>query len=127
MIYGTGVDIVNIKRVQKMIEKWDEKFLSRIFIETEKDYCKKKSNEAVHFAARFAAKEAVAKMFGTGIGKVKWKDIIVINNKSGKPEIKLRGKAKDLKKELEIEKIFLSISHEKEYAIAQVIAEGGKK
>ncbi|MGM0411273.1 MAG: holo-ACP synthase [Bacillota bacterium] len=127
MIYGTGVDIVNIKRVQNLIERWGKKFLNKVFSEREIDYCQNKNNVAVHLAARFAAKEAVAKMFGTGIGKINWRDIIVINDKNGKPEIELRGKARELRKELEIEKIFLSISHEKEYAIAQVIAEGGKK
>lgn len=127
MIYGTGVDIVNIKRVQNLIERWNEKFLNKVFSESEIDYCQNKSNMAVHFAARFAAKEAVAKMFGTGIGKINWRDIVVINDKNGKPEIELSGKAGELRKELEIEKIFLSISHEKKYAIAQVIAEGGKK
>ncbi|MGM0436778.1 MAG: holo-ACP synthase [Bacillota bacterium] len=126
MIYGTGIDIVEVKRVESIIKCWEDKFLNRIFTENEIKYCQKKSNPFPHFAARFATKEAVAKMFGTGLGKINWKDIEVINKEKGKPYLHFSGGAKKEAVKNNIKNVHLSLSHEKEYAIAQVVAEGGK-
>ncbi len=126
MIYGTGIDIVRIKRIEKTIDRWKEKFIRRIFTENEIIYCQNKTNPASHFAVRFAAKEAAAKMFGTGIGKINWTDIRVVNNKTGKPYLNFEGEAQNLYNKKGIKSVHLSLSHEKEYAVAQVIAEGGQ-
>ena len=126
MIYGTGIDIIKVKRVENLIERWQDKFLDKIFTTKEIEYCQKKPDPSPHFAVRFAAKEAVGKMFETGLGKIKWKDIEVIHKKSGKPYLNFKGKAKKEAEKQNIENVHLSLSHEKEYAVAQVVAEGGK-
>jgi len=126
MIYGTGIDIIKVKRVENLIERWQDKFLNKIFTKKEIEYCQKKPDPSTHFAVRFAAKEAVGKMFKTGLGKIKWKDIEVIHKKSGKPYLNFKGIAKKEAEKQNIENVHLSLSHEKEYAVAQVVAEGGK-
>jgi len=121
MIHSIGVDIVNIERIEKLLKKSGEEFLKKIFtlaeIKISKNYKGKKY--AAYFAKRFAAKEAVAKAFGTGFGKIEFKEISVEKEKSGKPVIKLAGKAKKLlgKKS----KIHLSLSDEYPFAVAMVI------
>ena len=127
MIYGTGIDIVKIERIAEMMNRWDKKFLKRIFTEHEIAYCKKKGSSASHFAARFAAKEAAGKMFGTGLGEIQWTDVEVRNNKKGSPFLEFSGRAEKFISNNKIEKVHLSLSHEKEYAVAQVIAEGGQR
>ena len=127
MIYGTGVDIVKINRIKKMINRWGDKFLKRIFSEGEIAYCQQKNNSAPHFAVRFAAKEAAAKMFGTGFVNIKWTDIEVKKDERGKPYLIFNNEALKVSEKSEINRVHLSLSHEKEYAIAQVIGEGGQK
>ena len=123
MIVGTGIDIVEIKRIKNILNKWGDRFLKRIYTEKEKKYCEKKKNMYIHLAARFAAKEALVKMLGTGMKQIKWTEIEITNNRKGKPEINLYGKALLIAKQQEISIIHISISHEKEYAVAQVIGE----
>lgn len=126
MIYGIGIDIVEVKRISNLIERWQEKFLDRIFTEKEIKYCQKKSDPFLHYAVRFAAKEAAGKMFGTGLGNVGWKDIEVLHNVNGNPYLNFRNKAEKEIIKNNIENVHLSLSHEKDYAVAQVVAEGGK-
>ena len=91
-IFGLGTDIVNIKRLEKIIKKNDKAFKSRIFSKNEILYCDKKNNPFPFYAKRYAAKEALSKALGTGIRKgVNFRDIEVSNNKHGKPYIKLKG------------------------------------
>ena len=124
MIIGTGIDIVKNSRIQNLIEKYGERFLKKIYTEAEIEYCQQKTNSAPSFAARFAAKEAVLKAIGTGMRSSSWQDIEVLNDELGKPEVKLFAKTESRADELGVSSIFLSISHEKEYSIAQIVMEG---
>ncbi len=125
MIVGTGIDIIDIRRIKKTIEKYDFKFKSRCFHlgEINKSEARLKSLES--YAKRYAAKEACAKALGTGLARgVFWKDIEVQNDKYGKPKIKLHNNAlKFLKRIIKSDdfSIEVSLSDEKKYAIANVI------
>jgi holo-[acyl-carrier protein] synthase len=124
MIIGTGIDIVKNRRIERLIEKYGLRFLKKVYLDNEINYCKKKVNSAPSFAARFAAKEAVLKALGTGMRKNSWHDIEIFNNPLGKPEVRLFSKTALRADELGVNNIFLSISHEKEYSVAQIILEG---
>lgn len=117
MINGVGVDIVEIKRLKKAINKWGDAFLNRVFTEDELKYSKSKKFPFQHLAGRFAAKEAVFKALGDA--SLEFKDIEVINDKRGKPSCKINGSAKFKKRG----DIFISISHGKDYAVAQAVIE----
>jgi holo-[acyl-carrier protein] synthase len=123
LIKGFGVDIVEIDRVEKAMER-RKKFIGRIFTEKEAKYCSRRPKPAAHFALRFAAKEAVAKALGTGIGLISWRDIEVINEKKGKPKVILKGKAKEVAAKEGVEEIFISLSYTRGNAIASAIALG---
>ncbi len=121
-IYGIGADIVNIDRIKKSLK--NKKFIERIFNKKEIQKCKLTLNKSNCYAKRFAAKEAFSKALGTGISKgVNFNEIIVLNNKSGKPYIILKGETKKLmnkKIKRKKTKISLSLSDEKKYAVAFV-------
>ena len=124
MIFGTGIDIVEINRIKNSLKKYSPKFEQRIFTSTEIDYCKSQGDPAKHFAARFAVKEAVSKCMGTGIREcLGFKDMEVINEKTGKPILVMTGKGKELFEELKLKSIHISISHDSTHAIALAIAE----
>jgi holo-[acyl-carrier protein] synthase len=120
LIQGIGIDIIEIERIKKAKERWNNKFLKRIFRNEEIKYCNSSKLKYQHFAARFAAKEALIKALGETLN---WKDIEVIKNERKSPKIKLHGKAKKIMTEKGIKKILLSLSHSKEYAVAQVITQ----
>ena len=124
-IFGIGTDIVNIKRMQKILRINNNNFKKRIFSKNEIIYCEKKKYPSSFYAKRFAAKEALSKALGTGIRKgINFKDIEIINNNYGKPTIKLRGStANFLKKKIRNKKynIYLSLSDDKPWAHATVI------
>lgn len=123
MIKGTGIDIVEISRIQKSLN--NEKFINRIFTQQEQAYCNSRNIlRASSYAARFAAKEAVVKAFGTGMRGGSWQDIEVVVDDRGAPHIKLHGYFAYSATKRKIYNIFLSLSHSKEYAIAQAILEG---
>jgi holo-[acyl-carrier protein] synthase len=123
MIKGIGVDIIDIARIKEMVNK-NRRFVQKIFSEYEIEYCESKSKKEIHYAARFAAKEAFLKALGTGWRHgIKWTDMAVENDELGKPRIKLEDKAKDIFKEMNSQSISLSISHTKEYAVAFVVIE----
>jgi len=120
MICGVGTDIVEIGRLRDAIEKWGDHFLNRIFNNEEISYCYSKSDPVMHLAARFAAKEACIKAVSTIVqGNLSMRDIGVANDESGKPSIKIR-KSGVIPESLILH---LSISHERNYAVASVIAE----
>jgi len=122
VIIGIGVDHIEISRIKKTIRRQKERFLNKIFTEKEIEYCEKKKDRYQHYAARFAAKEAVYKALNqTGTEGISWKDIEIVNEISGKPEIFLRNKTLRLAKRLKVSKILLSISHNKDIAISNVI------
>ncbi len=124
-IFGLGTDIVNIKRLEKILKKKNSGFKARIFSKNEILHCDKKSNPIPFYAKRYAAKEALSKALGTGIRKgVNFKDIEVSNNNHGKPYIKLKGEtATFLKKKIKKKKysIYLSLSDDLPWAQATVI------
>lgn len=123
MIFGIGIDMIEVSRIEKSITR-SKSFLTKIFSEKEREYCDSKSNKFQCYAARFAAKEAFMKAIGTGWRNgIKFNEIEVVNNELGKPEIKLSGKAKELFCQMDLKNIFVSLSHLKEYAIANVIIE----
>ncbi len=114
MIFGIGIDIIEIERIKESIEKYDKAFLNKIFTQTELDYCLSKKNKYQHFAARFAAKEAIAKALATGWSKgFRWKDIDIYNEKSGMPNVRLHGNLENfLGKEKSLK---ITMSHSKNY------------
>ena len=124
MIIGTGIDIVAIKRIREAETNWGRRFLDRVFTEGEIRYSLNHKSPHIHLAARFAAKEAMMKAVGIGLSDgIRWKDIEVINKESGRPEVVLHGKVKDIATHTRVTNIHLSISHDGEYAIAQVLLE----
>ncbi len=124
MIIGTGIDIVSVRRIKEAEIKWGERFLNRIFTEGELKYSLNHKSPHIHLAARFASKEAMMKALGTGHRDgVVWKDIEVINKESGKPEMILHGKTKDLAGSMGVRNIHVSIAHDEGYAVAQVVIE----
>lgn len=127
MIAGAGIDIVEIERFKKAKKKWGKSFLNKIFTANEIDYSKKRRFQDQHFAARFAAKEAVLKAFGEKISSIhNWQDIEILNDKSGKPYIKFHRSAKRLKTKEKIDSVILSMSHCKAHAVANAILIRGK-
>ena len=112
-ITGTGIDIIEISRIEEAIKRWGKDFLNHVFTKEEIDYAGKLRFPAQHFAARFAAKEAVLKAFGDN-AHISWKDIQIKNDRNGKPECIYSGK--NFKR-----KILISISHTKNYAVASAI------
>ena len=124
-IFGLGTDIVNIKRLKKILKKNNNTFKNRIFSKKEILYCDKKNNPIPYYAKRFAAKEALSKALGTGIRKgVNFKDIEISNNNHGKPFIKLKGETEIfLRKKIKSKKysIYLSLSDDLPWAQATVI------
>ncbi len=123
MIIGIGTDIIEVRRIKRLLEK-QKRFKERIFTSGEIEYCEHKTNSAQNYAARFAVKEAFLKAIGTGWREgVAFKEIEVVNNEKGKPELVLSGKAKTISEEMETTNIQVSISHLKDLAIGFVILE----
>ena len=127
MIFGIGIDVVEVERVESSIAEFGERFVSREFTEAERAYCESQKRPAIHYAARFAAKEAVAKALGTGFrNRLNFKDIQVSNNKLGKPYYVISSKLKNIikkKRKIKNFNLFLSISDEKDYSTAFTIIE----
>jgi len=123
-IYGIGVDIVEIDRMTSSLEKLGDRFAKKILYAKEFEIYQSHKQKARYLSKRFAAKEAFAKAMGTGIVEgVTLPRIEVVNDAQGKPEIKLHDATAKLFEELQLNNIFLSISDEKHYAVAQVIIE----
>ena len=124
-IFGIGTDIVNIKRIKKILKNNGTRFKNKIFSESEINYCEKKRDPGPFYAKRFAAKEAFSKALGTGIRKgINLKNIIIFNDVYGKPKIKLKGSTYNyLKKKIKSKKynIYLSLADDKPWAQASVI------
>jgi holo-[acyl-carrier-protein] synthase len=122
MIYGIGIDIVKVKRMRDVVEKWGQKFLERVFTESEISYCYEKKEPYLSLAVRFAAKEALIKAIGFTIS-VSLTDIEVINIATGRPFLRVNGKLENFFQEKSIRKAHLSLSHEHEYGVACVVLE----
>lgn len=127
-ILGTGVDIVENARIAEAITRHGERFLARLFLESERRYCAKMATPERCYAARFAAKEAVSKAFGTGIGtELGWLDMEVCRKPSGEPFIVLHGTGAESARRLGIQEIRVSLSHSDHYAVAHALALGGEE
>jgi len=113
-----GVDIIEVERIESAIRQWGERFLKRIYTEVELKICQ---DRASSLAARFAAKEAVMKVLGTGARGIGWKEIEILSDGLGKPLVKLYGKAKSKAEELNLREFSISLSDTKQYAIATAI------
>ena len=124
LIVGMGADIAEVERVRAAIERHGESFLRRVFTASEIAYCEKHRNKFERYAGRFAAKEAAMKALGTGWrGGVRWQDIEVMREASGKPTLALRGAAGEIAKRLGVKQISMTITHTTKEALAQVIFE----
>ena len=122
-IIAHGIDLVDFPRIEKMIEQHGERFLDRIFTAAEQSYANSNKNGVEKLAGRFAAKEAILKLMGTGwTGKIAWTDIEVVNNPSGQPEVNLAGEVKKIAEELGVGHISVSITHTANFAIASAVA-----
>jgi len=125
MIVGTGVDIAEVARIKAAVERFGERFLSRVFTPEVVRYALSKANAVERLAARFAAKEAAMKAIGTGLRHgVTWHDVEVVRLPGGRPILKFSGKAAEFAERLGCKRAHLSLSHTKEQAIAHVILEG---
>ncbi len=124
MIIGTGIDLERVVRVEQAITRHGERFLQRVFTEGERRYCDSKANRMERYTARFAAKEAAMKALGTGWSHgVRWRDIEVARQPSGRPTIVFHGVAAEIAAKLGVAHAALSLSHTSEQAIAHVILE----
>jgi len=124
MIIGCGIDLIELERVRNMVEKYGERFLTKVFTEAEMAYCQGKAKSWQHFAGRFAVKEAVLKSLGTGVQPgMSWKDVEVRTGNLGAPEAILTGGAEERAKELGVRRLHVTISHSDTHAVAQAIAE----
>ena len=124
MIAGIGIDLIETSRIRDTLDKFGDRFFRRVFTPQEVDYCKSMKFPDRHLAARFAAKEAVSKCFGTGIGKdLGWKDIEIAHNELGKPLVQLHGNGLELARGLGIREVLVSLSHSEHYGCAVAVAE----
>ena len=122
-IYGIGVDIVETARIENSFTQLGDKFRDRIFTAAEVAYCDRMKNCSQHYAARFAAKEAVAKAFGTGFGsELEWTDVEIKRRTNGEPFVTLHGRGKATAAQRGITQIMISLSHADHYAAANAVA-----
>ncbi|MBI2890789.1 MAG: holo-ACP synthase [Nitrospirae bacterium] len=119
-----GVDLVEVGRVDRLLKRYKERFLQRVFTTGERQYAARKAHTAEHLAGRFAAKEAFVKALGTGLRQgIVWTDVEVVREKGGRPSLQLHGRAKELAAKAGVVRMALSISHTSALAMAQVILE----
>ena len=124
MIRGLGVDSIELARIQRVYEEYGQRFLNRIYAPEEQAYSLRYNDPIPRLAARFAAKEACMKALGTGWNNgVRWRDIVVVNTKLGKPELRLFGEAQKFCDLLSATRVHLSITHSREFATSIVIFE----
>lgn len=122
MVVGLGTDVVEIDRIRKAIA--NQRFVQRVYSQGEQEYCYSRGkSEAASFAGRFAAKEAVLKAFGTGLREGNLTDVEILNDELGCPKLHLHGYFAELAAKMEVKNVLVSISHAREYAVAQCIME----
>lgn len=124
MILGTGIDIIDVDRVVGAMERFGDRFLRRILLPGEINYCSTHRRPGPHIAARFAAKEAIAKAFGTGVGaQLGWQDMEIVRRPSGEPFVVLHGKAVELLSSRGGRHVLVSLTHTEHYAAAVAVLE----
>jgi|SRR6266702_4112200 len=127
MIVGSGIDLVEIERIEHSVNRYGSRFLDRVYTIAEQAYCLRKRKAAESFAARFAAKEAGAKALGTGISYgVSWLEIEVVRERSGRPTIVFYGRAAQIAAHLGVVHAALSITHTAALAMASVVLEDAR-
>ena len=125
MILGLGIDIIEVARIASSYKKFGARFLDRILLPDETAYCLTHKNPAPFLAARFAAKEAISKAFGTGIGAaLGWQDMEIRRKESGEPFVVLHGNGEKLFKSRQAKQLLISISHTENYAAVVAVLEG---
>jgi holo-[acyl-carrier protein] synthase len=125
MILGTGIDIIEVARIASSFDKFGDRFTNRILLPDEIAYCLEHKNPAPFLAARFAAKEAISKAFGTGIGgALGWRDLEIRRKESGEPFVVLHGKGRELFAARCAKQLLVSLSHTENYAAATAVLEG---
>lgn len=118
-----GIDLVDFPRIEQMIERHGDRFLDRVFTAAERKYAGAHRNSVEKYAGRFAAKEAILKLIGTGWrGRIAWTDVEVTNDPAGRPEVTLSGEVKEIAERLRIRQISISITHTANFAIASAVA-----
>ena len=126
MIVGSGIDLVEIRRIEHSVNRFGERFLNRVYTPAEQAYCRRERQSAESFAARFAAKEAGAKALGTGISRgVHWLEIEVTREPGGRPGLRFHGRAAEIAERLGVARTALSLTHTGELAMASVVLEAG--
>lgn len=124
MIAGIGIDVVDTDRFRAAMERQGERFLRRLFTAAERRYCESRKDPILHFAARFAAKEAVLKALGTGwSGGIRWTEVEVVRAADGRVEVRLRGRAREAARRRRIRGLRLSLTHTERTAAAAAVAE----
>jgi holo-[acyl-carrier protein] synthase len=124
MILGTGIDIIEVARIASSYEKFGDRFVNRILHADEIAYCLSHKNPAPFLAARFAAKEAISKAFGTGIGaRLGWQDMEIRRKESGEPYVVLHGQGQKLFRSRRAKRLLVSLSHTANYAAATAVLE----
>src|ERR1039457_422106 len=127
MIVGSGIDMVEIGRIQQSVDRYGQRFLDRIYTGGEQAYCLRKRKAAESLAARFAAKEAGAKALGTGISRgVHWLESEVVRESGGKPSLRLHALAAEIAAALGVAHTALSLTHTADLAMASVVVEDGR-
>ncbi len=127
MIVGSGIDVVEIERIQHSVERYGQRFLDRVYTASEQAYCLRKRKAAESLAARFAAKEAGAKALGTGISRgVNWLEIEVAREPGSRPTLRFHGRAAEMAARLGAAHAALSITHTATLAMASVLLEDGR-
>ena len=124
-ILGVGADMVEIARIQRLALSYGDKFLNRVFTAGERSCCEARRDACACYAARFAAKESVLKALGTGLAGCRWTDVEVVRPADGRPEVVLRGGAADLARRGRVERVLVSLSHDRGRALAFAVAIGG--
>jgi holo-[acyl-carrier protein] synthase len=124
VVFGIGVDIVEIARFERFLREGNDALIHRLFTAVEIEYCATKKHAAQHYALRFGAKESFLKALGTGLRDgLSWQDVEVVNDALGKPELQLYGRAREMFRELGLSSHFLSLSHDAGSAVAMVVLE----
>ncbi len=127
-VKGVGVDLVQITRMRRVVERWQDRFLRRVFTDQEIAYCRKRRDPIPHLAARFAAKEAALKALGIGLRLgVNWRELEVHRERGQPPQLVLSGRSRSIGEALGGRRLLLSLTHDGDYAFAQCVLVGGNE
>lgn len=123
-MFSVGVDIIEIERIAKAVERFGDRFLAHIYSQAEVDHCR---GRVAELAARFAAKEAISKALGTGIRGLTWREMEILPDHLGQPQVYLHGSALARARALGLADFAVSLSHSQEYAVAFVVASKSRR